>query len=381
MSESPAIQSSVDVLMATTSYPRDEADWKGRFIYDLARSLDQTGRARVRLWGPPGDLPGGVISANSAGDSVWLQQMAERGGIAHLLRRSPLSGLLSARGVLRRLRAACVQARADIYHVNWLQLVLGLPNDGRPVYVGVLGSDFGLLRLPGMSGLLRRAFSRRRTLLAPNAGWMTQRLNELFGDLAEIRPNPFGVSSGWFDVDRDTTSTGNWLVVSRITRNKLGDLVAWGEGLFNGERHLQLLGPMQEDVALPKWVEHGGPTNPDRLRRHWFPMAAGLLTLSRHDEGRPQVLIEAMAAGLPVIASRIPAHADLIRHGETGWLVGSRDELTTALQQAETPSIAADVGGRARAWIRDRVGTWDDHANRCLAAYDDLLRRESRDVG
>ncbi|MGB5560862.1 MAG: hypothetical protein WBN02_00960, partial [Sedimenticolaceae bacterium] len=101
MSESPAIQSSVDVLMATTSYPRDEADWKGRFIYELAGSLDQTGRARVRLWGPPGDLPGGVISANSAGDSVWLQQMAERGGIAHLLRRSPLSGLLSARGILR----------------------------------------------------------------------------------------------------------------------------------------------------------------------------------------------------------------------------------------------------------------------------------------
>ncbi|MGB5613170.1 MAG: hypothetical protein WBM67_10990, partial [Sedimenticolaceae bacterium] len=63
MSESPAIQSSVDVLMATTSYPRDEADWKGRFIYDLARSLGKTGRARVRLWGPPGDLPGGVISA------------------------------------------------------------------------------------------------------------------------------------------------------------------------------------------------------------------------------------------------------------------------------------------------------------------------------
>jgi hypothetical protein len=322
-----------------------------------------------------------VISANSAGDSVWLQQMAERGGIAHLLRRSPLSGLLSARGVLRRLRAACVQARADIYHVNWLQLVLGLPNDGRPVYVGVLGSDFGLLRLPGMSGLLRRAFSRRRTLLAPNAGWMTQRLNELFGDVAEIRPNPFGVLPPWFNVVRDTARANGWLVVSRITRNKLGDLPEWGEGLFNSKRKLHLLGPMQEAVELPSWVGHGGATNPDSLRDQWFPTAAGLLTLSRHDEGRPQVMIEAMAAGLPVIASNIPAHADLIRHGETGWLVSSREELDEALRQAETPTVAAEVGARAQAWAREHIGTWDDHARRCLNSYRDLLRPDFRHVG
>ncbi|HPE79138.1 MAG TPA: glycosyltransferase family 4 protein [Gammaproteobacteria bacterium] len=374
MTEPSPSRSKLAVLLATTSYPLDSADWKARFIYDLAAAIDRTGEVQVQLWGPPGHLPGDVSSANSRGDTAWLHQMAGEGGIAHLLRTRPATGLIQARGILARLREACARNRADIYHVNWLQLALGLPDDGRPLYVAVLGSDFGLLRLPGMGRLLRRKFSTRPTVLAPNAGWMQARLTELFGDVAEIRPNPFGVAPAWFDVRRQIGEPREWLVVTRITRKKLGDLLRWGKGLFGRHRRLRLLGPMQENITLPAWIEYGGPTNPDSLRQQWFPGAAGLLTLSRHDEGRPQVMIEAMAAGLPVIASRIPAHADLIRHGETGWLVDSRDELAEALREAETPSAAAEITARARSRIRETIGTWDDYARRCLTAYTSLLQ-------
>ncbi len=381
MRESSSPQAGLDVLMATTSYPSDAADWKGRFIHELAASLDRSGKIRLSLWGPAGELPGDVVSANADDDTAWLQQMASEGGIAHLLRRRPTSGILQAAGFLSRLRKACRRSRADLYHVNWLQLALGLPDDGRPAYVSVLGSDFGLLRLPGMTAMLRRAFARRRTLLAPNAGWMSARLRERFGAVAEVRPNPFGVSPGWFDVTRAPTTPDKWLVVSRITRNKLGDLLDWGEGLFDHRRQLQLLGPMQEQITLPGWVRHAGPTDPGSLRGRWFPKAAGLLTLSRHDEGRPQVIIEAMAAGLPVIASRIPAHADLIHHGETGWLVDSREELAEALREVESGAAATNVGRRAQSWIREQIGTWDDCASRCISAYRDLLQRDSIGVG
>jgi glycosyltransferase involved in cell wall biosynthesis len=371
----------LDVLMATTSYPVDAGDWRGRFIHELAASLDRTKQARVMLWGPEGRRPAGVVSANSTEDGIWLQRMVDSGGIAHLLRRRPPAGLFYAAGILSRLRKACLRSSADVYHVNWLQLALGLPDDRRPAYVAVLGSDFGLLRMPGMTAMLRRAFARRRTLLAPNAGWMGTELTARFGDVAEVRPNPFGVSPKWFDLERDRASPAEWLVVSRITRNKLGDLIAWGEGLFDANRRLRLLGPMQEQVPLPGWIEHAGPTDPDALHHHWFPRATGLLTLSRHDEGRPQIMIEAMAAGLPVIASRVPAHADLICHGETGWLVDSREELAGALRQAEAAPVNIDIGFKARDWIRDHVGTWDDCALRCVTAYEDLTPWDSVRVG
>lgn len=356
--------------MASTSWPHDVNDWRGRFIFDLHQSLARTGEVALSLWAPPGVTPAGSKTATTAAEAAWLHAMSARGGIAHLLRSNPLSGLLYARGILSRLRAAGLRVAPDIYHVNWLQLALGLPGDGRPAFVSVLGSDFGLLRLPGMTALLRRSFARRRTVLAPNAEWMLEPLRRRFADIARIEAHPFGVNAEWFDVVRQPADgSRNWLVVSRITRNKLGELPTWGTGLFNGTRRLHLLGPTQETISLPAWIHYHGPTNPQALRDNHFPQAAGLLTLSCHDEGRPQILIEAMAAGLPVIASRIAAHADLIRHGETGWLVESRDELIRALEEAEDPSIAAQVGGRARTWIRECIGTWDDCARRCLLAY------------
>jgi glycosyltransferase involved in cell wall biosynthesis len=381
MSESSLFLPALDVLMATTSFPRDATDWKGRFIHDLAAALDRTGEVRISLWGPPGALPGQVTAANSSGDAAWLDRLADRGGVAHLLRNHPLSGLLYARGILSRLRDACLRDPPQIYHVNWLQLALYLPDDRLPAYVSILGSDFGLLRLPGMTRLLRRAFSKRRTLLAPNADWMTSALTKKFGDVAEITTNPFGVSQSWFDIERRPAAHPEWLVVSRVTRNKLGDLIAWGDGLFTSDRRLRLLGPMQERLELPDWVVYEGHTSPDELRESWFPQAAGLLTLSRHDEGRPQVVIEAMAGGLPVIASRIPAHEDLIQHNETGWLVDSQQELADALQHAETPADAGKVGSNARDWIHDHIGTWDDSAKRCIAGYHDLVARESSHAG
>lgn len=368
---------SIQVLMATTSYPRGPDDWKGRFIFELAAALGRSRQVRLSLWGPPGELPAGVDPVVSVAEMARLVAMADQGGIAHLLRTRPIRGLLTARGLLTDLSAACQRKPVQLYHVNWLQLAIGLPDDQRPAYVSALGSDFGLLRLPGMTRLLRQAFSRRPILIAPNAAWMAETLIHHFGDVARVEPNPFGVAPEWFDLVREPSLPQPWLVVSRITRKKLGDLPTWGAGLFGGARRLVLLGPAQEQISLPGWIEQAGATDPVRLRHRWFPGAAGLLTLSRHDEGRPQVLIEAMAAGLPVIASRLPAHADLIRHGETGWLVDSRDELAEALRQAEDPAIAARIGAAARVWVRERIGTWDDCARRCIEAYQGLLQRSA----
>lgn len=49
-------------------------------------------------------------------------------------------------------------------------------------------------------------------------------------------------------------------------------------------------------------------------------------------EGQSNGVIEAMQAGLPVVASDIPGNRDLVVHGETGWIVGLGDRADFARQ-------------------------------------------------
>jgi hypothetical protein len=306
-----------------------------------------------------------------------LERLSQQGGIANLLRTRKALAAGTIVTLLGRLGRAYRRMPADVVHANWLQNALPLWGTTTPALITVLGSDFGLLRLPGMKALLRAMLRQRHAILAPNADWMRPALEQAFGDLAEIRPIAFGVDDSWFEVvcHPPADNVQHWLAVTRLTHHKIGDLFNWGEGLFGETRQLHLFGPMQETLELPPWVRYHGPTHAAALQQQWFPRACGLITLSRHDEGRPQVMLEAMAAGLPVLASALPAHRDVVQHRGTGWLAGSRDELCEGLEWLEDPLHNQAAGQAARAWIKGSIGTWEDCAGRYAAAYKDLLGR------
>jgi glycosyltransferase involved in cell wall biosynthesis len=364
------------VLLVSTSYPASATDWRGRFIADMARHLAETQKLHLAVWAPPGELPEAVVDATTADEAAWLKRLMEDGGIAHRLRRRGPLALGTICGLLARLRSVYCRSDADLVHVNWLQNALPLAGSSKPALVTVLGTDFGLLKLPGMVRLLRRCLRGRPVILAPNAEWMAAELERDFRGIAAVRPIPFGVDEPWFKVQRAAAGPGpcRWLAVTRLTRGKLGPLFEWGKAEFRDGHELHLFGPRQEaDIEIPDWVHYHGPTHPQELRDAWFPQAAGLITLSQHNEGRPQVVLEAMAAGLPVIASVLPAHNDVISHLGTGMLVDSPAGLAEALSFLAARQNNRDMGEAARAWVLANVGTWRDCAQRYLAAYETLL--------
>ena len=173
----------------------------------------------------------------------------------------------------------------------------------------------------------------------------------------------------------DPHSPPLWLAVTRLTKNKLGPLFDWTDGLFSHDRQLHLFGPMMEKIPLPPWVNYHGPAEPAKLQNEWFPRACGLITLSQHAEGRPQVVLEAMAARLPVIASDIPAHRDLIRDRETGWLARTPQDIRDGVAFLSKTENNDPMGNAARTWVAEHIGTWDDCARRYVDAYRALMRR------
>ena len=362
--------------MTSTSYPRDAKDWKATFIRSMVNSLAGRPDLELTFWGPRGEFPPDVHYATNAIDAKWFDNLLTMGGIANVLRKKNFSSVAAVLALVRKLRAAYSSTpTTDVFHANWLQSAVSMRRDSRPLLVTVLGTDFALLKVPGVVYLLRRIFQAGPCLIAPNADWMLPRLHECFGDVATIRCIPFGIDKGWFEISRAaiTNSPGKWLLVSRITRAKIGPLFEWGNGVFGKEQQLHVFGPMQEKISVPAWAQYHGATNPDELQQRHFPAASGLVTLSTHDEGRPQVMLEAMAAGLPIIASPLAAHLDIVKHGDTGLIVRSQDELRDAVGRLSLADENTRMGLTARSWVRTQLGTWEDCGQRYINAYKFLM--------
>jgi glycosyltransferase involved in cell wall biosynthesis len=87
-------------------------------------------------------------------------------------------------------------------------------------------------------------------------------------------------------------------------------------------------------------------------------------------------VLEAMASGTPVVCSRLGGLTEVVRDGETGFLVapGDVDELRDRLAMLlANPRLAARTGKAARDLALEHF-TWRACAARCLAAYQDMMR-------
>jgi glycosyltransferase involved in cell wall biosynthesis len=79
--------------------------------------------------------------------------------------------------------------------------------------------------------------------------------------------------------------------------------------------------------------------------------ARALIFPSEWQEGSPFTVIEAMAAGTPVIASRVAGVADLVKDGETGlqFEAGKPEALAACVQRLQDdPELARKLGHAAR---------------------------------
>ena len=76
-----------------------------------------------------------------------------------------------------------------------------------------------------------------------------------------------------------------------------------------------------------------------------FYAAADLAVLASRSEGSPNALLEAMAAGIPIVATSVGGIPEIVTHGDTALLVAPSDPtaLTSALAQTLTDPRAAEA--------------------------------------
>ena len=122
-----------------------------------------------------------------------------------------------------------------------------------------------------------------------------------------------------------------------------------------------------------------GPSVVARLRRE------SLVTVAPSEcyEGQPLGVLESMAVGKPVIASRLGGLAEVVEDGATGLLVPAGD--VTALARAmedlwQDRRRAAALGERAWAYARDHFAA-ETQTSRIIALYESLATRLVAPVG
>ena len=98
-------------------------------------------------------------------------------------------------------------------------------------------------------------------------------------------------------------------------------LVLPGKGAFLDQcKALAVQLKLERRIIFPGQVRDMAP---------WYAMADAAVSASR-SEGLPFNIMEAMYCGLPVAASKVKGHTDLIIHGKTGWLYPYGDTAACA---------------------------------------------------
>ncbi|MCG8365968.1 MAG: glycosyltransferase family 4 protein [Pseudanabaenales cyanobacterium] len=111
----------------------------------------------------------------------------------------------------------------------------------------------------------------------------------------------------------------------------------------------------------PKWLE---------LYRQ-----ADVFVMPTHFEGFGWVFIEAMAAGLPVIATRINAIPEMVSHGKTGFLIqpGDRLDLADKIRTLmENPTLGRQMGMNGRKVVEQTFNA-QTHCQTLASVFKDAL--------
>ncbi|MFH1023648.1 MAG: glycosyltransferase [Planctomycetota bacterium] len=103
---------------------------------------------------------------------------------------------------------------------------------------------------------------------------------------------------------------------------------------------------------------------------------ADMFALPSRWEGMPNALLEAMAAGIPVAATRVPGIREIIRDGETGHLFPPDDPAALAriiIRMLSDPEATRRLGTNAAAHVRQfhRFETMVEHT---MKIYEEVLR-------
>jgi glycosyltransferase involved in cell wall biosynthesis len=318
-------------------------------------------------------------------NGVWVYRIrshrpyAYRAGMPEMI-SFMLAGTLAAGNIARRTKAEGAIAFFTIPGgpiACMLKIMMSLP-----YVISLRGGDVPG-HVPGISGMHTMTAPLRRAILNASHGIVANSLSlaqkSFEADPYPVSVIPNGVDTEFFRPRPRQDTPFRILYAGRLHPEKnLSFLLDQLELFSRDERipfelHIAGEGPGEADLrahadslSIRHRVVWHGWCGRDDLRTLY--QEAACLVNSSFYEGMSNVILEAMASGIPVVASSVPGNTDLIDHGKTGILFALDDpsSLRSSLKAlAENHAYAEALGRNARAFV-EREHTWGEAARRYL---------------
>jgi glycosyltransferase involved in cell wall biosynthesis len=175
---------------------------------------------------------------------------------------------------------------------------------------------------------------------------------------------------------RDFGSQRKVTYCGRLTEEKGADLVAQAAralglpSLFVGD------GPLRERIqAIDPQAEITGWLDKTVVRERIAQEALAVVAPSRWPETGPLVITEAMASGVPVIASERAGASACIEHGKNGYIVPPEvDAISRVLEKLRQPETAKSIGASAYEKFWASPPSLRAHASQLTALYEEMIR-------
>lgn len=173
---------------------------------------------------------------------------------------------------------------------------------------------------------------------------------------------PNAVDAAFFDVVRQPSSAPVILCVANVCsyKNQNQLILALDElasrrpfklrFLGSASRHGKYGAQFFELLRTRPWCEWGGVVGRESLREELTSVTG--VVLPSLEDNCPMVLLEAMAAGVPVAAAGIGGIPDLVQDGQTGWLF---DPRSAAHMAGAVGRLLEDQGGATRLAVTART--------------------------